>query len=97
IKVRKIQYGAILLCGVFCGLAGAQLSLGQVTMFTEGMTAGRGFISLVAMMLGQTNPFGMMASSLLFGFMDAVSIRLQGLSIPTHFTLMLPYLMTVIA
>ncbi len=97
INVTAIQYGAILLCGVFCGLAGAQLSLGQVTMFSEGMTAGRGFIALVAMMLGQSNPLGIFAASLLFGFMDAVSIRLQGLSIPTHFTLMLPYVMTIIA
>ncbi|GAA4711874.1 ABC transporter permease [Brevibacillus fulvus] len=97
LKVRKIQYAAILGCGLFCGLAGAQLSLGQVTMFSEGMTAGRGYIALVAMMLGQSNPVGMLASSLLFGFMDALSIRLQGLSIPTHFTLMLPYVMTVIA
>jgi ABC-type uncharacterized transport system permease subunit len=97
IPVRRIQYGAILVCGVFCGLAGAQLSLGQVTMFSEGMTAGRGFIALVAMMLGQLNPLGVMAASLLFGFMDALSIRLQGMSIPTHFTLMLPYLMTIIA
>lgn len=97
IRVRAYQYGAVLMCGALCGLAGAQLSLGQVTMFTEGMTSGRGFIALVAMMLGQSGPFGIAASSLLFGFMDAFSIRLQGFSIPTHFTLMLPYLMTLIA
>lgn len=97
IKVRKIQYAAVILCGVFCGLAGAQLSLGQVTMFSEGMTAGRGFIALVAMMFGQSHPIGILASSMLFGLMDAVSIRLQGLSIPTHFTLMLPYVMTIVA
>ncbi|MBO8163485.1 MAG: ABC transporter permease [Brevibacillus sp.] len=97
VKVRRVQYLAVVLCGVFCGLAGAQLSLGQVTMFAEGMTAGRGFIALVAMMLGQSNPSGVMAASLLFGFMDALSIRLQGFSIPTHFTLMLPYVMTIVA
>ncbi|MGE5703709.1 MAG: ABC transporter permease [Clostridia bacterium] len=97
LKARRIQYSAILVCGVLCGLAGAQLSLGQVTMFSEGMTAGRGFIALVAMMLGQSTPFGIMGASLLFGFMDAFSIRLQGLSLPTHFTLMLPYVMTIVA
>lgn len=97
IKVRRIQYGAILMCGVLCALAGAQLSLGQVTMFTEGMTAGRGFIALVATMLGQSNPLGIMASSLLFGFMDALGIRLQGFSLPTHFTMMLPYIVTLLA
>ncbi|MBR2565830.1 MAG: ABC transporter permease [Paenibacillus sp.] len=97
IKVRGIQYGAVLMCGVLCALAGAQLSLGQVTMFTEGMTAGRGFIALVATMLGQANPLGVMGSSVLFGFMEALSIRLQGFSLPTHFTMMLPYIVTLVA
>ncbi|MDP4095872.1 ABC transporter permease [Paenibacillus sp. P96] len=97
IKVRRHQYGAVLACGVLCGLAGAQLSLGQVTMFTEGMTAGRGFIALVATMLGQSNPVGVMASSLLFGFMDAMGIRLQGFNLPSHFTQMLPYIVTLAA
>ncbi|WNR42108.1 ABC transporter permease [Paenibacillus roseipurpureus] len=97
IKVNRMQYLAVLICGLLCGLAGAQLSLGQVTMFTEGMTAGRGFIALVATMLGQANPIGVMASSLLFGLMDAFSIRLQGFSLPTHFTQMLPYIVTLLA
>ncbi|MBP1992257.1 ABC transporter permease [Paenibacillus eucommiae] len=97
IPVRRMQYTAVMICGVLCALAGAQLSLGQVTMFTEGMTAGRGFIALVATMLGQSNPLGVAASSLLFGFMDAVSTRLQGFSLPTNFTQMLPYVVTLIA
>jgi len=97
LKVSRIQYGAVLLSGALCGLAGAQLSLGQVTLFTENMTAGRGFIALVASMLGQNNPLGVVLSSLLFGFMDAVSIRLQGLSLPTQFTAMVPYVMTLLA
>ncbi len=97
LKVGSLQYLAIALCGILCGLAGAQLSLGQVTMFTEGMTAGRGFIALVATMLGQSHPIGIIGSSLLFGFMDAMSIRLQGFSLPTQFTQMLPYAITIIA
>lgn len=97
IRAARYQYGAILLCGALCGLAGAQLSLGQLTMFSEGMTAGRGFISLVAMMLGQSSPIGVMVASLFFGFMDAISIRLQGLSLPTQFTMMVPYIITLIA
>jgi len=96
-KVTRIQYGAILLCGVLCGLAGAQLSLGNVTMFNEGMTSGRGFIALVATMLGQSNPLGVAASSLLFGFMEALSLRLQGFAMPTHFTMMVPYVVTILA
>ncbi len=97
IKVTKIQYGAILLSGVLCGLAGAQLSLGNVTMFSEGMTSGRGFIALVATMLGQSHPFGVAGASILFGFMESLSIRLQGFAIPAQFTYMLPYLMTIVA
>ena len=95
LKVKKLQYAAIGVCGVLCGLAGAQLSLGQVTMFTEGMTAGRGFISLVAMMLGQSHPLGILVASFLFGLMDAISIRLQSFSIPTQFTSMLPFILTL--
>lgn len=97
LKATRLQVLAIVVCGVLCGMAGAQLSLGQVTMFSEGMTAGRGFIALVAMMLGQSHPLGIVASSFLFGLMDALSIRLQGLSLPTQFTAMLPYVLTILA
>ena len=97
LPVRRIQYMAILLCGALCGLAGAQLSLGNVTMFTEGMVSGRGFIALVATMLGQSNPIGVAGASLLFGFMEAMSYRLQNFSIPSNLTSMLPFVVTIIA
>lgn len=97
LPVRRIQYTAILLSGVLCALAGAQLSLGNVTMFTEGMTNGRGFIALVATMLGQSNPLGVAGSSLLFGFMEAMSFRLQNFNIPSNITAMLPFVVTIIA
>jgi len=97
LPVARIQYRAILICGVLCGLAGAQLSLGNVTMFTEGITSGRGFIALVATMLGQSNPIGVAGASFLFGFMEALSYRLQTFSIPSHFTAMLPFVVTIIA
>lgn len=97
LKTNSLQYLAVLMCGILCGMAGAQLSLGQVTMFTEGMTAGRGFIALVATMLGQSHPIGIIGSSFLFGLMDALSVRLQGFSMPTQFTAMLPYVITILA
>lgn len=97
LPVRRIQYTAILLSGLLCALAGAQLSLGNVTMFTEGMTNGRGFIALVATMLGQSNPIGVAASSLLFGFMEAMSFRLQNFNIPSNITAMLPFVVTIVA
>ena len=61
-----------------CGLAGAQLSLGLVTQFVEGMTAGRGFIALVAVMFGRAHPIGVLAASLFFGGAYAIALRLQG-------------------
>lgn len=97
IKTVRYQYAAIAGSGVLCGLAGMQLALGQVTMFSEGMTSGRGFIALVAMMLGQSSPGGTLAASLFFGLMDALSIRVQSFSIPTQFTLMIPYAVTILA
>ncbi|HIW34257.1 MAG TPA: ABC transporter permease [Candidatus Paenibacillus intestinavium] len=97
LPVRKIQYFAVLLSGALCGLAGAQLSLGNVTMFTEGMTSGRGFIALVATMLGQSNPIGVAGASILFGFMEALSYRLQTFSIPSNLSAMLPFVVTIIA
>lgn len=97
IRVKSLQFLALGVSGILCGLAGAQLSLGQVTMFSEGMTSGRGFIALVAMMLGQSHPIGVLGSSFLFGLMDAISTRLQGFSIPTQFTSMIPYVLTLLA
>jgi general nucleoside transport system permease protein len=95
VRVRRVRYGAILGCGLLCGLAGAQLSLGLVTQFVEGMTAGRGFIALVAVMFGRAHPVGVFAASLFFGGAYALALRLQGAGIPSQFVSMLPYLATI--
>jgi len=84
------------MCGAFCGVAGAHLSLGYLTLFTENMSAGKGFISLAAIIFGASNPIKVYGASLLFGFFDALGIRLQTLGIPSQFTAMIPYLATVI-
>lgn len=103
VRPDHIQYIAILLSGVFCGLAGAQLAIGQLRNFTENMTAGRGFIALVAVIFGQSHPVGVFGASLLFGFMDAVGLRLSAVpeqargNLPIQFIFMLPYLATIIA
>lgn len=96
VKVNLIRYIAVLISGLFCGLAGAQLSLGNVTLFVEGMSAGRGWIAVVAIMLGQGHPVGVLLSSLLFGFADSLGFRLQGLGMPSQFTGMLPYVVTLL-
>jgi len=95
IRVRRVQLGTILASGALCGVAGAQLSLGVVTQFVEGMTAGRGFIALVAVMFGRANPLGVLAASAFFGFAYALGLRLQGVGIPPQFVGMLPYLATI--
>jgi ABC-type uncharacterized transport system permease subunit len=86
----------VLLSGALCGLAGAQLSLGQVTLFVENMTAGRGWIAVVAVMFGRAHPVGVFAASILFGFFDALGFRLQGSRLPNQFAAMIPYLATLI-
>jgi ABC-type uncharacterized transport system permease subunit len=97
IGVRRIRYVTMLICGVLTGMAGAQLSISLVTQFVEGMTAGRGFIALVAVMFGRAHPFGVLGASLLFGFTYALTLRLQGIGVPTQFVAMLPYVATIVA
>lgn len=97
VNVRKNQYFAILVCGGLCGLAGAQLSLGNVTMFVEEMSSGRGWIAIVASLLGQSHPAGVFLASTLFGFVSSLSFRIQGLGWAQEFTEMLPYVITIIS
>lgn len=97
VSARKMKYISSIICGVFCGFAGAHLSLGYLTLFTENMSANRGFIALAAIIFGASNPLKTFGAALLFGFFDALGIRLQVVGIPSQFTQMIPYLVTVIA
>jgi ABC-type uncharacterized transport system permease subunit len=97
INVTGVRYAALALCGLLVGVAGAQLSLGQVTLFVENMTAGRGWIAVVAVMLGNAHPLGVFAASLLFGFADALSFRLQGMLLPFQIADTIPYAVTLVA
>jgi general nucleoside transport system permease protein len=96
VSANKIRIISLLLCGVLCGLAGSYLSLGYVTLFTEGMSAGRGWISLAAVILVSGNPLGIALISLLFGFTDGLGLFLQQ-SLPSQFTSMVPYIATLFA
>jgi simple sugar transport system permease protein len=96
IPVRAVRYAALVAAGVLCGLGGAQLSISLVTQFVIGMTAGRGFIALVAVMFGRAHPLGVLAGSVLFGFLYALTLRLQGTGLPPQFVAMLPYLATIV-
>ena len=97
ISPRKMKYTSSIACGVLCGLAGAHLSLGYLTLFTENMSANRGFIALAAIIFGKANPIGTFLATLLFGFFDALGVRLQVVGVPAQFTQMVPYLATIFA
>jgi simple sugar transport system permease protein len=96
VDVIKIKYTGVIISGMLAGLGGAFLSLSHLNLFTRGMTRGRGFIAMAAMIFGKWMPFGILGSGLLFGFADALQIRLQSLGIlPPQIILMIPYLLTI--
>ena len=102
VSVARLRYAALTLNGVLCGLAGSYLVLAQNAAFAPHMTAGRGFMALAAMIFGKWHPVGAFWACLLFGFLDAVAIRLQGVrlpgigEVPVPAVQALPYLLTVV-
>jgi simple sugar transport system permease protein len=96
-----MRYQAVLITGVLCGLAGAYFSIAQGSGFGNNMTAGKGFIALAALIFAKWKPLPAMFTCLLFGFLDALQIRLQGarlfdIEIPVQAIQALPYVLTVI-
>jgi simple sugar transport system permease protein len=98
INVFRTRYMAVILGAMMAGFAGSYFTLGSVGRFDEVMTAGRGFISLAAMIFGNWMPFGAFGAGLLFGFADALASKLAilGVQIPSQFLLMAPYVITMI-
>jgi len=88
---------AIVVGGALAGLGGAVLSLQEVGTFTDGMTNGRGFIALAAIIVGRWTPFGAMAGCLLFGAVSALELRMHGLGLPisSYVIQMVPYLVAL--
>lgn len=102
IGVRRVRYAAVLASGALAGLGGAYLSLSVAHSFTDGMTAGRGFIGLAAVIFGKWSPAGALVAALLFGYGNALSTSLQGATIgdvrvPVQLLGTLPYLLTILA
>lgn len=91
----RVRALALVLCGALCGLAGAQLSIANVSLFVENMSAGRGWIAVVAVLLTRGRPWPLFGVVLLFGAVDSLSFRIQGLGWPQQFTEMMPYLATL--
>lgn len=103
INVQKIRYAGVILSGVLAGLGGAYLSIGQSSLFTRNMTAGRGFIALAALIFGKWRPVQTMFACLLFGFTEALTIQMKGSiklpsgeDIPTQFIEIIPYVLTIV-
>lgn len=96
ISPERVKWMSSLLCGAFCGLAGAQLSLGNVTMFSEGMSNSRGYVAFACVIFGGANPVKAYLAALMFGFFDALGYRLQDYNISANLTAMIPYVITVI-
>jgi general nucleoside transport system permease protein len=99
LSVTRTRYAAVIFSGAMAGLGGAALALGAVRYFTPGMTAGRGFIVLGAIVFGRWNPILASLACLLFGAADAFQLRAQALElgIPYQFFVMLPYILAVLA
>ena len=95
-KALRIQMVIVTLSGALCGLGGVVLSMGQVTMFTENMTSGRGFIAMAAASLGMSHPLQTIVSSLFFGFCQSIGVSLQNV-VKSQLTMTLPYLATIVA
>ena len=101
ISVILLRYQAVIITGLLCGLAGAFFSIAQGSGFGNNMTAGKGFIALAALIFAKWKPVPAMFTCLLFGFLDALQIRLQsaevfGVTVPVQAIQALPYVLTVV-
>ncbi|MCE0494298.1 ABC transporter permease [Vibrio salinus] len=100
ISVIGMRYSAMVICGILVGLGGVYLSVGQTAQFLPNMSAGKGYMALAALIFGKWRPVTAMSACLLFGFLDALAIRLQGVTIdgiviPVQAIEALPYALTV--
>lgn len=102
ISVASLRYRAVMIAGVLCGCAGAYLATAQNAQFIRDMTAGQGFMALAALIFAKWRPWPILFACLLFGFLDAVAVRLQGVTlpgiglVPVQLIEALPYILTVI-
>lgn len=104
VNVVKLRYAAVVISGLLAAVGGVFLSIGQSSLFTRGMTAGRGFIALAALILAKWKPVPVLFACLFFGFTEALTIQIQGApwakiggeQIPVQFIEMIPYVLTII-
>jgi simple sugar transport system permease protein len=99
IDVNRLRYKNVLLAGLVAGIGGSYFTLGAVGSFTKEMTAGAGFIALACLIFGKWTPRGAVTAALFFGFTTSLqgNLSIIGVSIPSEFMLMVPYIATIIA
>jgi simple sugar transport system permease protein len=97
VSVGRMRYYGVALSGLLAALGGIYLSMGLLSAFSEGMTNGRGFIALAALIFGRWNPIGAAGAALLFGFALAVTFSAPQEVIPNEFLQMIPYVLTILA
>lgn len=103
VNVIKLRYMGVIISGLLAAAGGAYLSIGQSSLFTRNMTAGRGFIALAALILAKWKPVPVLFACLFFGFMEALTFQIQGViklpsgeDIPVQFIQIIPYVLTII-
>jgi len=105
VHVNRMRYVSVIIGGLIAGIGGAYFSLGQVGTFEDNMTGGQGFVALAAMIFGRWNPTGAFMAALLFGFADALQVKMQILEpvlpfinapIPPEFLQTVPYVLTIV-
>lgn len=96
INVNRWRFICVMISGVLAGLAGAHLSIGDGSAFVREMSAGRGFIALAAMIFGKWHPVGAFGAAMLFGYAEAVAVRVDFAFIPSELISAIPYVLTLV-
>ena len=96
LSVKAIQYRAVFTSGILAGIGGAYLSIAQLNFYSSDMVSGRGFIAIAVFVFAGWNPVRCIWASLLFGFTEAIQMRLQTLGMPSQIIQMLPYFCTLL-
>ncbi len=102
VKVIRLRYTAVIISGILAAAGGAYLSIGQSSLFTRNMTAGRGYIALAALILAKWKPVPVLLACLFFGLTEALTIQLgniklpSGENVPIQFIQIIPYVLTII-